>query len=340
MKDLIFLSAQPDDNYFAWQLEVQINNFRKFGYSDKMHVVLFKAKDRQEWNPIFEELERRYPEVKFFRYEDKGAAINMYIPILRPHALKQHFKAHPELAEKAIFYHDSDIIFSRPLQLEGLINGDTWYLSDTNSYIGYKYFESKEAQVKEFKKPLWNIDKVLEPILNSVGISVDQFKAIEGNAGGAQYILKDIDYKFWDKVENDCLNIYLYFKTTNAVFFNSENEGIQRWCADMWAILWNGIRLNKDIKVSRELDFSWATDAIETFERKPIYHNAGSTGKPNEFYKGKYASNQLPWNDDFSNVSPDLACYAYLKELLEVRDKYYKKAFETGEAILWEAIQP
>jgi hypothetical protein len=322
---MVFICAQPDDKYFAWQVEVLINNFRKFGYSDKMHILLYKPSDRKNWNADFDILETRYPEVKFFRYEDKGAMIKAYIPILRPHILKQHFQAHPELEKETIFYHDCDILLTRELDLETLEQGDTWFMSDTNSYISYDYFASKVGDVKPAKQAVYSTDKLLEPILSSVGITVGQFKQNNGNAGGAQYILKGVNAEFWEKVEKDAINIYLYFKSQNLLYFPNEDKGIQRWCADMWSVLWNGIRLNKDIKITKELDFSWATDKIEAWSQKPIYHNAGVVGnEPHLFYKGKFHNNATtPFHEEITGISKDYASYMYFQEIQEVKDKYY-----------------
>jgi hypothetical protein len=323
---MVFISAQPDDNYFLWQLEVQINNFRKFGYSDKMHVLLYKPADRDEWNPNFEEIERRYPEVKFFRYEDRGAFIKAYIPILRPHILKQHFKKYPELEKEVIFYHDSDILFTREIDFESLSKDDVWYVSDTNGYIGYEYFKSKIKDVKPTRKDTWNVDNMLKPLIQYTGATLEQFKELEGNAGGAQYLLKGVNWEFWEAIEKNCLNINLYFRTINTNFFPNEDAGIQRWCADMWAMLWCGLALGKEIKITNELAFSHATDEIGEWDKKPIYHNAGVTNEPDMFYKGKYHDNRsFPWGDNLSHVSNKWASFKYVQEIKEVANKYYVK---------------
>jgi hypothetical protein len=40
-EDFVFISAQPHDPYMQWQVEVQIVNFRTFGLSDKMHILVW-----------------------------------------------------------------------------------------------------------------------------------------------------------------------------------------------------------------------------------------------------------------------------------------------------------
>jgi hypothetical protein len=322
---MVSICAQPDDLYFYWQVEVLINNFRKFGLSDKMHILLFKPADRKYWNSQWQTLEERYPEVKFFRYEDQGANIKGYIPILRPHILKQHFAKFPELSKETIFYHDSDILLTKNIDFDKLSKGDTWYMSDTTSYISYSYFKSKEKDVKPNRKQAYNLEAILNPLLHNIGLTTEQLEKYDSNSGGAQYILKGVDEAFWTKVEKDCNNIRFYLQTQNRLYFDSEDKGFQSWCADMWAVLWNGIALNKDIKITDELSFSWATDKIEEWSKHPIYHNAGVTNEAHLFNKGLFHNNRTsPFEQEITGISKDYASYMYFQEIMDVKDKYYK----------------
>lgn len=65
---------------------------------------------------------------------------------------------------------------------------------------------------------------------------------------------------------------------------------IQFWTAEMWSLLWNLWLDGKETIVTEELDFSWATDPISVFNRKPILHMAGVTEnlKNKKFYKGEF----------------------------------------------------
>ena len=62
------------------------------------------------------------------------------------------------------------------------------------------------------------------------------------------------------------------------------------WTSDMWAVLWNIWLLDIETKITNELDFSWATDNLEQYNKKPILHMAGVTEdlKNTKFYKGDY----------------------------------------------------
>lgn len=295
LSNYIFITVQPYDFYFSWQVETQIVNFRKHGISDRMHVLIWYPEEKVGTNaPLWEKIEEKYPEVKFFYYTDSGGTdVHLYISMLRPDALMQHFAKYPELRGKTIFYHDCDIIFNYLPDFDRLATDDINWQSNTSSYLDYDYLRRKEQQGKipehEAIQVLADIGKV----------SVDTIKSYTGKTGGAQYVLKGIDSDFWKDVKQQCYGIRDKFyrgsdihprkNTINYKYFSSEAEGFQSWCADMWAVnfaLWNR---GKITDITPELDFSWATDSEETYLKKPIYHNAGANGKqPGIFYKGKW----------------------------------------------------
>jgi len=329
-ENLQLISVQPHDFYFLWQVEVQIVNFRKFGLSDKMHVcVWFPDNDlRKQRGEIAEEfkvkewlaLAQKYPEVKFFFYKDKGLSIKdfqLYIPQLRPQVLAKHFDNHPELSQKVIFYHDSDIIFNYLPDFEELSKDTINWQSDTSGYLDYNYLRRKEGEGKMPEEMAINI-------LCKIGrVSVETFKSYAGKTGGAQYILKGIDGDFWRDIEKQVILIRKAFfygveNSINKTYFSSEAAGFQSWCADMWAVnmaLWTR---NKTTDVTHLLDFSWATDSIDTYRKKPIYHNAGATGvQPGIFYKGKWV-NQSPIGK-VHKFDKKTASSEYVRAIMEVK---------------------
>lgn len=292
---MIFLSAQPHDIYFLWQIEVQACNFRKFGLSDRMHVVIWypKVEDLKrnretiDWTG-WKLLEKRYPEVKFAYYEDRGVDLGLYIPQLRPHILSRYFDDHPELTQEVVFYHDSDIIFNFLPDFESLSKDDINWQSDTSSYLDYNYLRRKEDQ--------GNIpaEVAISRLCDIGNVSVETFKSYAAKTGGAQYILKGIDGDFWRDVERQVIQIRRSFwhnipGSINHTYFTNESAGFQSWCADMWAVnmaLWSR---NKVTDITKELDFSWATDTADTYLKKPIFHNAGANGtQDGVFHKAKW----------------------------------------------------
>lgn len=339
------MSCAPDDNYFCWQYRVQLHNFRKMGYSDKVRILMFLPSDRSEWNPEMKKVAAEYPEVQFFWYKDDTDILHnyiepyQYIPLLRPWVMAMHFKEHPELSEKAIFYHDSDILFTKHLDFTPFLGDEVNYLSDTISYIGAAYWDSKEKDVLPEKLEEYKKRDILDEMAQKLGIDRGIAMINQGSSGGAQYLLKRVDYKYWIDVFAGCIKIRGYMSyhvpgSVNHTFFANEDKGFQSWCADMWSVLWNLWKRGKETKVPKELDFAWATEPIANWETKYIYHDAGAGPQPIEDDKGKihmlfykkgrngfeYANNRsTPFQEDLTYVSPTYCSYNYVQEILEAK---------------------
>jgi len=335
MKDLRFICVQPDDTYYTWQVHAWVESLKKLGYSEKATVLIFIPGFRDK-NPKWQQIIDLYPETEFVFYKDVDSEISdklgVYIPVLRPWTLAKYFKDHPEWSEKTVFYCDSDVLFTDKLDIEKFIDDDICYLSDTNSYINASYFDSKEKDVLPDKLDEYKTIDVLAEVTSLVGISRDICEQNNLHSGGAQYILKNVNSAFWEKVTRDCLLIRTYLMSINKQFFASESKGFQSWCADMWAVLWNVWLRGQETKVVKELEFAWASDNIAKLEKVAIFHNAGivsdtANGYP-AFYKGKYHTGTDPFNDAHLQVvleneeSKKHCTHFYLTQLLELRDKY------------------
>jgi hypothetical protein len=310
--DMIFMSAQPHDEYFVWQVEAQIVNFREHGISNKMHVLVWYP---QVLNTSWKSLQSKYPEVNFFFYKDQGANIGLYIPIIRPHILKKHFYTYNKDLKVPVFYHDADIIFRKLPNFARMCIGDVVYESDTVSYVGAQYlrYKAREAGLEE--------DFVLNELADLVSLDKHIIILNNSNSGGAQYLLKGIDYRFWEEVEHDCLKIRDYLMNTiNKKYFPSESAGYQSWCSDMWAVNFNLWKRGIPTAVTPELAFSWATDELKTYEEKNIFHNAGVVPSMRNkiFYKGDY-TNRSPLGQDFSHLDKKYAGYKYSELLTKIK---------------------
>lgn len=313
-RELKIMCVQPDDFYFLWQVHLWIENLRNLGLSDKAVILVFTPADRKTTNPQWKALEESYPEAEFHYYKDEHGIypyMQMYIPILRPYTLWRHFRAFPELSTKAIFYCDCDVLLTDKLDIDALIDDDVNYLSDTVSYIGAKYFDSKINDVLPDKLEAYKQRDVLGELASVIGISREICEENELNSGGAQYLLKNITASFWSKVMNDCIVIRTYLQRVNRDFFESESKGFQSWCADMWAVLWNLWYSNREVKVVPEMNFAWAPEPIEKLQTCGIFHNAGVNSYQMEygvdeqgnklfypaFYKAAYANGNSPFQD-------------------------------------------
>jgi hypothetical protein len=315
MKNLRYICVQPRLIYYAWQVEVMINNFIEQGINPNNIDILVA------WNPNdktsipenkdpWDKLASHYNNVRFFFYQDTRQQPIHYISSIRPNILKQHFKAHPELSNEAIFYHDCDIVFTKKPDFSALLNDKIWYLSNTNSYINYDYIRSKGQDVYNKMCEIVNIDPLIPQLMNS-------------NSGGAQYIMKNIDEAFWEKVETD--SEQLYYQITQL---NNEKKAadtayheLQIWCADMWAVLWGGWLRGSETKVVPELNFSWGTDRVDGWNQSIIYHNAGITcACGRQFYKGMYIDS-LPYDIKIEDFNENKNCYNYVKEIIKTANK-------------------
>ena len=259
MRKLRYLSAQPATDYYVWQVEVFINNFIKMGINpNDIDIVCYKVNGiiPENWSKLANNYAAR-----FFFYDDARVNRN-YVSSIRPNILKQHFEKHPYLKEDAIFYHDCDIIFSKPPNWNKFLEDDIWYGSDTRFYISHSYIKSKGHDV-------------LEKMCEIVGINPKLVEDNEMNCIGAQYIMKGIDYKFWESVENDCENLFKQITDLNNEIKKDKPDyhEVQIWCADMWALLWNGWKRGVKTECHVDFKFTWATESESDFYSNVIFHN-------------------------------------------------------------------
>lgn len=314
--NLRFLMAQPATDYYVWQVEVCINNFIKNGINpNNIDVVCWKQNGviPENWS----KLANNYP-VRFFFYDDLRETRH-YISSIRPNILKQHFKTFPELEKEAIFYHDCDIIFSKPINFNQFLDDDNWYGSDVRWYISHDYIISKGEDV---------LDKMCE----IVDIPKQLVKDNELNSIGAQYLMKGINAEFWEDVERDSERLFKEITDLNNEKVELDRRTmppgesrqpyhpLQIWCADMWAVLWNGWKRGYKTICHKDLEFSWGTSTEEDFHRLNIMHNAGVTG-PNQglFYKAEYM-NEFPYE---KAIEPNkgTASWWYWNEIKQTESK-------------------
>lgn len=332
-KSLKFIQACPEDAYYIWQVHLWLESLKEIGHSDKAVNLIFSNKG--SFNPKWKEIEKLYPEAEFHYYKDEhniNRFLPTYIPLLRPYVLSRYFQDFPENCVNAIFYCDSDILFTKDFNVDNFINDDVCYLSNTNSYISASYFDSKIKDVIPEKLEEYKTRDILAEVMSVVGVGREIAEHYNDHSGGAQYLLKNVDSAFWAKVFNDCLTIRKYLQNVNKYFFESEEKGFQSWCADMWAVLWNLWFKEKETKVIEEMNFAWSTDPISRLNDYTILHNAGVTGNDMGdcpmFYKGAYHQGQNPLKDPhittvLNNEKSKSKCnWYYLNKLVELHEKY------------------
>lgn len=319
MESLIFLSCSPDSIYYAWQVEVMLHNFRKNGVKMSNVHILVAIPFQGLPSKYFLGLRKENEEVNFFFYEDTreealiaskiGRTINkgLYIPSIVFHLIAKHYKANSWLDNRVVFHHDNDIIFRRLPRFKTILaKGDRCYASDCHSYISVDYL----AQKGDFYIPgMSRITGVPEKVI------YDNRK----NAGGAQYLIQQVDYLFWEKVERDSVAIYQFFNDVEAYARTEKPEvsALQKWTAGMWALLYNLYHQTEGLWVEEELGFTFATSNDADYKSKPIMHNAGVTDKDTDlFLKSKYMG-AVPFEENFDYVRKDSASYHYAMAIKE-----------------------
>jgi hypothetical protein len=294
-----FICAQPAIDYYTWQVEVMINNFKRNGINpNNIEIVSSYTGSIPDY---WRKLANKYNNVRFFFYKDERKSPK-YISSIRPHILHQHWLKYPELEKEVIFYHDCDMLFTKEVNFKNLEEGDTCYLSDTVSYIGARYIESKG-------------NNYLDIMTEIVGVSKEKVIENEKNSGGAQYIIKGINADFWEKVYKDSEEM---FSTIVKKQNGNASSPFQIWCADMWAVLWNLWVFNKEVEVHPDMAFSWATSVVADWDRKIIFHNAGVTGDRKDLFNKSAYMNRLPYDDIESQVfNTNFCSFNYVQEIIK-----------------------
>lgn len=307
---MIFISAQPDEYYFLWQLELQIFNFKNLNISlANVHVLIGYDEDKK-LSYEFLAFKKKYKEVNIHAYPDTRVNRN-YMSSLRPHLLAKHFTLFPKLADSTIFYHDSDIIFSKLPDFDSMSKDDTWYVSDTRGYLDSNYILSNAGE------------KTFLEMCNIVGVRPETVKENDGNAGGAQYIIKKASVPFWNKVEADCEKMYDLLSKgeceINDTRFN-QKPFIQKWCTDMWVIWWNALINKRKVEIHDELRFCWANSPISEWNSTNILHYTGTTKLKagSVFLKGDFLFFS-PFYEKFDQIAKDNCSFPLVKLIKDYR---------------------
>src|SRR5699024_11730931 len=80
---------------------------------------------------------------------------------------------------------------------------------------------------------------------------------------------------------------------TPGKYVIDKDTNLQKWTAEMWATLWNMPLFDVMPRAKKEMEFTWATDSIEKWNKNKIYHNAGVTQDMKDmFFKGDYINKE------------------------------------------------
>lgn len=285
MENILFVTAQPDVPYFIWQIKLYVHNFIVNGIKpEQIHVVLGIV--NRNTDPSDESLKLKEFGINIHHFKDDRPKKH-YIPSVKPFLISKWLQSNQEYG-KVFFLHDADIIFRELPNFEKMMSDSVSYLSDTIGYIGYNYIMDC-CNRYELHHPKSEKGQLIQEMADIIGIDVELIKSNQENSGGGQYLIKDTTPELWDKIYKDSTKLYDQMHDYQRRFPISPGE-IQFWTAEMWSLLWNLWLYGKETKITNELDFSWATDSLEIYNKRPILHMAGVTEdmKNRKFFKGEF----------------------------------------------------
>lgn len=311
---MIYLSAQPDDKRFIWEIQVQHTNFELngvdlsnvyalFGYKGIPSNDLLTLKNQLKSNIIL--------------IEDTRLDVS-YQPTIRPHIIKKFIQNNPHLEDEKMFYHDSDICFTYKglPNFEQMNQSDYWFVSDTRSYLNYDYVILKGTDV-------------LLDICEITGVSPLVVRRNKQYTGGCQYFLYGTNYQFWNEVEKVSEQIFKlkdrteYYKSQWAICSNQPKENyheFQYWVADMIAVQYLAWKHGFDTRLHQDLEFSWAC-GINDVDKYKIYHNAGITPQMKSVFFKDAFRNDFPYKYDINTIDKNSNTKFYVQEILKTGKK-------------------
>lgn len=288
-----YLLAQPANQKFKWELDVLLTNIRSMDTETPI-VLLFLEEDFTV--PIH--LRNKYPGVEIHVYPDKRSD-KIYLPAIRPYLCWNYFSEFPEAEKEDYFQIDSDVIFRRlPDWSKMPLDSKVCWASDCAGYISYDYIMACT------QGPL-----IMSKMVEHFGLTEDAIKAIP--AGGAQWLIAKPTAKLW-------LDMYKHSISLRNILSDVDSN-IQKWTAEMWAELYDLVRLGWEVKISPELEFCRPTDDVELWDSVTMLHNAGVVADQSHklFYKGAYL-NRGPFKSNFDYVDKSKASIKYVKAIQKV----------------------
>lgn len=288
-----YIMAQPAVPRFEWEVKVAVYGLLKAGILKEDIVILFSRHKESVISEI------RNLGVNVHVYSDNRVDFE-YIPSLKPYLMHRYLEEDVSRENETYFFMDSDVIVKEQPETDSHLRG-VWYGSDCGGYLNYDYIVQCD-----------NGFNILKDMSEIVGVSIEDIKSMNNDSIGAQYIMSKPSSEYFKKVYEDSIKLWKYIK--------DKDTNYQKWCQEMVATLWNMPLFDVMPRAKKEMEFTWATDSIEKWDKNKIYHNAGVTEDMKDmFFKGDYI-NKDPFNEDFSHIDKDTASYEYTKLITEARD--------------------
>lgn len=277
-----YIYLQPAIERFEWELQTSIQSLNDLGV-DNSDIIMVFAEENDRIPRKF-----RTMGVKTFTYRDDRTKRELaYMPSIRPYLWYKFLSNNKEYEKETFVYLDSDVIITDLEAFNVKVTNKRWYCSDASSYLNYSYLKS-----------VTNADFVIEQMILAHGeVDLDWIKKIDKDTGGAQWVIKQPKAEYWKDVFDKSVNIW--HATADL------DTSLQKWTAEMWSQIWTMEKYGLTPKISKKMDFVFATDKLEDF-KEYIIHNAGVVKADNEdglFFKSQFKQmplkRELKTNKDF-----------------------------------------
>lgn len=335
--ELTTIVAVSEDLHSLWQVQLLMESFKEFNFKYPVHILVFKPKTRP-WSVDWGDL-------PVFKYEDSGEVaplLKTYHTIHRAYSIREHLKANPELENRALLYLDMDILLTKELNLDHLLQDNISYGADIRSYNNWEYFTNKVSRVKPERMEQYLKENPLGQMWERFGISEETIKANNDNTAGVHYLLKGTNVEFWNEVLHSCVPMIKELEYLNQKYIQGStslekrNNGWQSFCSDIFITLYALWKRGLETRMAPELNFTWATDSIEKIKDTPWYHNAAITSESHFggvcFYKGRYVNNdKTPFQDKeyIKSILQDPITKNFANYYYTLKIKNYEKQSES-----------
>lgn len=286
----MILVPMPDHPYYHWQARVQQRELERQG-----RAVTYLVYTRGRRGPT-RALKRSLPENVVEHWKDwRTPAQMVYNPAMKPWLVGKWLERYPEAIDDAHLILDPDAIPTEHFEMPKMTEVD-WAATDTHSYTGAEYLESKGA---------W------EKLCEAVGAVQPPRRGV-----GAQVVFTGSEAKFWMDIATTSIDAYRLLDSIDPPA--PETVPVQSWCAEMYVTPIMAGTVGIEINPDPSMSMVWAGDNVEDWETAGFFHNAGVTEENGrDFCKLRYRNGDP--SRDIARlrrvVSPESASYPFISML-------------------------
>lgn len=286
----MILVPMPDHPYYHWQARVQYQELARQG-----RAVTYLVYTRGKRGPS-RALKKTLPREAVEVWQDWRTRDQMiYNPAMKPWLVGKWLERQPEAIDDAHLILDPDAIPTEHFEMPRVTEMD-WAATDTDSYTGAAYLESKGA---------W------EKLCEAVGAVQPPIRGV-----GAQVAFTGSDAKFWMDVATTSISMFGLLDSIDPP--EPETVPVQSWCAEMYVTPLLAANVGIEMHADPSMSMVWAGDDAEDWETAGFFHNAGVTEENGrDFCKLNYRNRDPSKDLDRLRtvISPESASHRFLAML-------------------------